>query len=236
MRGALLRIGLSVWILALVTPECARAQKSDLENELKNIPKDAGSLKESAPPPATTVPNNSGSGRRRVNPSGTYVNRFTGVGFPKRVGEYSRQEVEIFDSEGRATDANYVRKVSGALIGIITAYSYPIPASLASGGAPRVFDDEKLAIANGQKNARLVREEPYRAPDGSIGDFAEYEFVVGKGAGTSVYSRLYLFESKGWLLKFRATYPKSRAREGSAEIESFLRAFGATVLRNQVNT
>jgi len=234
MSAALLKFGLAVWILATLTPSAARAQKSDLDNDLKNFPKDPGSEKQPAPPAKS--PGDSAAGPQHIQPPGIYTQRFTGVAFPKRVGDFVRVAVDLYDAEARDVGASYDKKRGGNLVCIITAFSYPIPPQFASRGAPAVFEDAKLAITSRQKDARLLREGPYRAPDGSIGDLAEYEFSIGKGAAGRVYSRLYLFESKGWLLKFRVTYPAARAREGAAEAESFLRTFGTGVLRNQVNT
>ena len=234
MSAALLKFALAVWILAVLMPPAARAQKPDLENDLKNIPKDGGSEKQPAPPAKS--PGESSAGPQHIQPPGTYTNRFTGVAFPKRVGDFARVGVDLYDAEARDVGASYDKKRSGNLICIITAFSYPIPPQFASRGAPAVFEDAKLAITSRQKDAKMLREGPYRAPDGSIGDLAEYEFSIGNGAAGRVFSRLYLFESKGWLLKFRVTYPAVRAREGAAETESFLRAFGTGVLRNQLNT
>jgi hypothetical protein len=230
MGGRLLRSCLTCWAIAVLAPLAAHAQKSDLENDLKNIPKDSGSPVQPTPPEKS--PTEPGTGPQRIQPPGTYINRFTGVPFPKKVGDFERLGVDVYDAEARDVGASYEKKRSGNLVNIITAYSFPVPPQLASGGARAVFSDAQLAITARQKDAKLIREGAYRAPDGSNGLLAEYEFSAGKSPTVRVRSRLYLFESNGWLLKLRVTYPLPRAREGGAEIEAFIRLFGAAVLRN----
>ena len=167
----------SVFLLALsaLVPAWSFAQKSDLENELKNLPK----------VPGTPAPPNMGSGPTRLNPLGPYLQKFTGVQFPERVGGFERRGVP---SCPRAPGPGW----SGT--------------------------------------------EHIPAPDGSTALFAEYAIrnFGGKKGAVGVRSRLYLFGSDGWVLKFRVTYPEWRAREAATETESFIRTFGTGVTRGKL--
>ena len=214
-------------VLSALVPGWSFAQKSDLENELKNLPK----------VPGTPAPPNMGSGPTRLNPLGPYLQEFTGVQFPERVGGFERRGVDLYDAEARDVGASYERTGgSRGLLSIITVFSYPVPPSLESGGIRAVFDDAKAAILSKSPGAKLGRDGTYRAPDGSSGFFAEYTIrnFRGKKGTVPVRSRLYLFGSGGWLLKFRATYPEWRAREASTELESFIRSFGTGVMRGKL--
>ena len=209
-------------------------QKPDITNDLKKDLKDQTDERPS-PPATATAPS---KGPTRLQPPGTYTQSFTGVEFPLRVGSFSRTGVDRYDAEGRDVGATY-RKLAngGAVINLTTVFSYPMPARLAAGGVRAAFDDARTALIANKKNARLVREGTYRAPDGTSALFAEnaYQMVTGKRV-SPVRAVLYLFESDGWLLEFRVTYLESRAREGVAETEAFMRAFGTTVLRKKLGS
>ena len=219
----------SVFLLALsaLVPAWSFAQKSDLENELKNLPK----------VPGTPAPPNMGSGPTRLNPLGPYLQKFTGVQFPERVGGFERRGVDLYDAEARDVGASYEKNGgSRGLLSLITVFSYPIPPTLAVGGMRAVFDDAKAAILSKSAGARLTRNGTYAAPDGSTALFAEYAIrnFGGKKGAVGVRSRLYLFGSDGWVLKFRVTYPEWRAREAATETESFIRTFGTAVTRGKL--
>jgi len=232
MSGAWSRFAILLGLLLLLSTAALRGQKDDLSNDVKNIPKDVGDAMQPTPPQdnaGTSVPQ-----RRTIEPAGTYINQFSGVQFPKRVGEFGRTSMELFDSEGRNVGGAYQKKVGGSIVNVVSVFSYPVVGRLAGSGTAAIFESEKSWITSHQPTARLIREEPYRAPSGVAGDFAEYEIniSVGKGKSVPVRSRIYLFADRGWLLKFRTTYPVSRAREGAAETEAFLRGFGTGVVRN----
>ncbi len=220
-----------VLALSVLLPLSLFGQKPDLDNELKNIPKGPIAPAPAPAPPAT------GTGPTRINPTGAYTHKFTGVLFPERVGGFQRGGVDLYDAEARDVGASYERAGgSRGLLSIITVFSYPVPPSLESGGVRAVFDDAKAAILSKSPGAKLVRDGTYRAPDGSNGFFAEYTIrnFGGKKGTVAVRSRLYLFGTGGWLLKFRATYPEWRAREASTELESFIRSFGTGVMRGKL--
>ena len=217
----------AVWVAPL-----SHGQNPDITNDLKNDLK--GQLDE-RPKPPPTVPS-TGKGPTRLQPPGAYTHAFTGVEFPLRVGNFSRSTVDRYDAEGRDIGVTY-RKMAGggAVVNVTTVFSYPLPPRLASGGVRAVFDDARSAIVANKKNARLVRDGTYRAPDGSSALYAEYAYQMVTGKKESpVRSLLYLFESEGWLLEFRVTYLDSRARDGAAETESFMRTFGTVVLRKKL--
>ena len=232
MHGVWSRFAISFGIMMLMSPAALRGQKDEISNDLKNIPKDVGEATQPTPPQTsagTGVPQ-----RRTIEPAGTYINQSSGVQFPKRVGEFGRTSVELYDEEGRNVGGAYQKKIGGSIVNVMSVFSYPVAGRLAGSGTAAIFEAEKAAITSHQPNARLIREEPYRAANGVPGDFAEYEIniSVGKGKTVPVRSRIYLFADRGWLLKFRTTYPVARAREGAAETEAFLRGFGTGVVRN----
>jgi hypothetical protein len=225
-------------ILVVLAPGIGRGQTLNIDRSLKNIPTEPVPAVEPTPPPAvqSSTPASPAAETRvepqRLRPAGTYTNKFSRVPFPKQVADFTRLNVDMYDGEGRNIGAVYEKKQRGNLVCVVNAFSYPFPARGPAGGAAAIFEREKLAITSRQQGARLIREEPFRAPDGSIGDFAELEFSVGKPA-TLVRSRLYLFAGNDWLLKIQVSYGAARAREGAADGDVFLRTFGTAPVRSQ---
>ena len=238
MAACLLRGRFLAAFLVVLAPGIGRGQTLNIDRSLKNIPAAPIPAVEPTPPPAvpSITPGAPAVETRvepqRLRPAGTYTNRFSGVPFPKQVADFTRLNVDMYDGEGRNIGAVYEKKQRRNLVCVVNAFSYPFPAGVAAGGAAAIFEREKLAITSRQEGARLIREEPYRAPDGSIGDFAELEFSVGKPA-TLVRARLFLFAENGWLLKIQVSYGAARAREGAADGDAFLRAFGTPPVRSQ---
>jgi hypothetical protein len=238
MAACLLRRFLLSGLLVLLTPGIGRPQSLNVDRSFTNIPKEASPPIEPTPSPAVPTstpaapPNEERVAPQRLRPAGNYLNRFSGVPFPKQVADFTRLNVDMYDAEGRNIGSAYEKKRGGNLVCVVNAFSYPLSGRFANGGTAAIFEREKLAISSRWEGTRLIMEQPFRAPDGSFGDFAELEFSVGKPV-TVMRARLYLFSNNGWLLKIQVSFAASRAREGAVDADAFLRAFGTAATRSQ---
>ena len=220
MAACLLRGRFLAAFLVVLAPGIGRGQTLNIDRSLKNIPAAPIPAVEPDPPPAvpSITPGAPVAETRvepqRLRPAGTYTNRFSGVPISQSRWLISTLDSTWICTTGRAATSVPSTKRSSAAI--LSAWSTPsairFPPGVAAGGAAAIFERDKLAITSRQEGARLIREEPYRAPDRSIGDNPELEFSVGKPA-TLVRARLFLFAENGWLLKIQVGYgggPSSR--------------------------
>jgi len=87
------------------------------------------------------------------------------------------------------------------------------------------YDEAKASIINAYR-ARVLSESEHRIdrsllnPTGKKGKF-EWDTIGGE----TVFSSLYLFAHKGWLVKYRFTYPSKYNVVIEPELENFIRAY-----------
>ncbi len=171
------------------------------------------------------------------NTQDVYIHKQSGFLFPSAIGSFKRDSnsVIFYDESGNdfSVPYNLVASDGKAAATIYISYSlqdYSIAPIPKFGQTPDWFLKDSY---NGAKNsimkmynARLLSEgevplnRSLLNPNGKRGAF-EWDTVSGE----TVYSHLYLFAHKGWLVKYRFSYPSKYHSQIEPQIESFINSF-----------
>jgi hypothetical protein len=166
-----------------------------------------------------------------------YTHEHSGFSFPPAIGRFERdKDIKFYDETGNNFSVPYnVVTSQEKVVGTVYIYSslreYSItPVPLKVGQTPdwflnQQYDGAKKAITESYR-ARLTSESEYnmnRSLLNAKGKKAIFEYdTVG---GETVFSHLYLFAHKGWLVKYRFSYASKCDHVVKPEIERFLDLF-----------
>jgi len=166
----------------------------------------------------------------------TYTHEASKFAFPASIGRFQRDNnIRFYDETGNnfSVPYNFVtpeEKVVGTVYIYPSIRDYSITLIPKFGQTPEWFlkkhyDEAKTSIVNAYR-ARLLSESKYilnRYLFNAKGKKAVFEWdTVG---GEMVLSHLYLFAHKGWLIKYRFTYPSKYNDVTKSEIEEFINWF-----------
>jgi len=171
------------------------------------------------------------------SPRNVYSHQQSGFSFPAAIGRFERdKDIKFYDETGNNFSVPYnLVTLEEKVVG--TVYVYPslreysiTPVPLKVGQTPdwflnQQYEGAKKPIAESYR-ARLISESEYsmnRSLFNAKGRKAIFEYdTVG---GETVLSHLYLFAHKGWLVKYRFSYPSKYDHVVKPEIEKFLDVF-----------
>ena len=165
-----------------------------------------------------------------------YLHENSGFSFPAKIENFRRdKDIKFFDEAGNNFSVPYnLDTQNEKAIGTIYVYPslkdynvFPIPKL---GQTPEYFLKEQYEGAKKsiieRYQARVISENEVRInrsmlnPSGRKGIF-EYDAVNGE----TVTSQLYLFAHKGWLVKYRFTYPSKFEAVVAPQLERFVDSF-----------
>lgn len=166
----------------------------------------------------------------------TYTHEQSGFSFPPTIGRFQRDnDIKFYDNEGNNFSVPYnLLTVEEKVVGTIYIYpslrDYSITPIPKLGQTPEWFlkeryDEAKTSIID-MYRARVLSEGEYKLnrsllnPSGKKGIF-EWDTVGGE----TVLSHLYLFTHKGWLVKYRFTYPSKYNAVIEPEIGKFIESY-----------
>ena len=165
-----------------------------------------------------------------------YTHKQSGFSFPSEIGKFQREEgIVFYDKAGDNFSVSYNLVIAEKKT-IGTVYVYPsledssITPNQKSGQTPEwllneEYDDAKAAIIDSY-GARVLSESEVgmnRSLLNLTGKKGVFEW--DKVGGETVFSQLYLFSYKGWLVKYRFTYPSKYNTVIEPEIQRFLEMF-----------
>jgi len=165
-----------------------------------------------------------------------YTHAQSGFSFPSSIGRFQRDnDIRFYNEAGTdfSVPYNYITQDEKV---VATIYIYPSLRDYSITPIPKLgqtpewflkerYDEAKNSIIN-MYRARTLSESEYRLsrsllnPTGKKGIF-EWDTVSGE----TVYSHLYLFTHKGWLVKYRFTYPSKYDAVIEPVIEKFITSF-----------
>jgi len=165
-----------------------------------------------------------------------YTHEQSGFTFPSTIGRFQRNaDIKFYNETGNNFSVPYniaitAEKVVGTIYIYPSLRDYSITPIPKLGQTPEWFinkhyDGAKNSIIN-MYRARVLSESEYRLsnsllnPNGRKGIF-EWDTVGGE----TVLSHLYLFAHKGWLVKYRFTYPSKFNAMIEPEIEKFIKSY-----------
>lgn len=166
----------------------------------------------------------------------TYTHEQSGFSFPSKIGNFQRdKDVKFYGETGVNFSVPY-NLVTTEEKAIGTVYIYPSMKDYSITPIPKLgqtpewflkqeYDGAKTAIIDSYK-ARVLSENEVSLnrsllnPTGKKGVF-EWDTVGGE----TVFSQLYLFSHKGWLVKYRFTYPSKYNAVIEPEIRRFMELF-----------
>ena len=166
----------------------------------------------------------------------TYSHEASEFAFPASIGRFQRDNhIRFYDDTGNNFSVPYNlvtpnEKVVGTVYIYPSLREYSLTPIPKFGQTPEWFLKEhyngaKAEIAETYR-ARLLSENTYsinRSLFNAKGNKAVFEWdTVG---GETVLSHLYLFAHKGWLVKYRFTYPSKYDQIIKSEIEQFISLF-----------
>ncbi|MBI5493347.1 MAG: hypothetical protein HY893_10510 [Deltaproteobacteria bacterium] len=163
-----------------------------------------------------------------------FTHEQSGFSFPSSIGRFKRDSdsVEFYDESGINFSVNYYI----ANEAIATIYIYPSLREYSITPIPKFgqtpdwflnkhYDEIKTVIIN-EYRARVLSEGEYKLnrsllnPNGKRGAF-EYDTVSGE----TVFTHLFLFAYKGWLVKYRFSYPSKYNAVIEPEMENLIHSF-----------
>jgi hypothetical protein len=180
-----------------------------------------------------TTPETRTNGLRFDVESGAYVHESSGFHFPQSVGSFERtSDINQYDEAGRDVSVGYgIREA--ARQAAVTVYVYPALRDYSLTPIPKFgstpewfmtkrYEEAKRAIIETYR-ARLLTESDIRPPQAGFRDMGrkavfQYDAVNGE----TVTTLLYLFAHKGWLIKYRITYPSVQAVLIVPDVEKFV--------------
>jgi hypothetical protein len=152
---------------------------------------------------------------RRVEQTGAYVHRWSGMTFPAMAGVLRRAAIVQFDRDGLDVSAEY-RIVTTEGTAAVTVYIYPMtllpPSPTVDESCREEFDGVKQTLSQRFPDAELIDEWSESAPHLSTvgtGHAAAYEITANLfGTTEALRSEAYLFCAVGklWAVKYRASY------------------------------
>jgi hypothetical protein len=173
--------------------------------------------------PARTPP-----GVTAIEASGSWRHPASGLVFPDSVGNFRRVSINRYDEAGTDVGVGYNHEVGGELVAF-TVYVRP-PVTLRTGepaSLEQQFRMEKQVVRSRHPGASeswsravaLLGEGVPRS--GFAAEFGYTETFAG--LPQPVVSRLYLFESDGWFIKYRVTFAATAEGAPRRTAEALLR-------------
>ncbi|MBI4689566.1 MAG: hypothetical protein HY754_04795 [Nitrospirae bacterium] len=165
-----------------------------------------------------------------------YTHAQSGFSFPLSIGRFQRDnDIKFYDEAGTDFSVPYNFITPDEKV-VATIYIYPSLKDYSITPIPKLgqtpewflkerYDEAKNSIIN-MYRARVISESEYRIkrsllnPNGKIGIF-EWDTIGGE----TVFSHLYLFTHKGWLVKYRFTYPSKFNAVIGPEINRFIESY-----------
>jgi hypothetical protein len=165
-----------------------------------------------------------------------YTHEQSGFSFPPAIGRFERdKDIKFYDDTGNDFSVPY-NLITSEEKAIATIYIYPSLRDYSITPVPKLgqtpdwflkqrYDEAKTSIIN-TYHARVLSESDYRIyrsllnPSGKKAIF-EWDTVGGE----TVFSHLYLFTHRGWLVKYRFTYPSKYNAVIESAIEKFIAAY-----------
>lgn len=165
-----------------------------------------------------------------------YTHEQSGFSFPPAIGRFQRGNgIKFYDEVGNNFSVPY-NLVTSEEKAVATIYIYPSLRDYSITPIPKLgqtpdwffkerYDEAKTSIIN-MYRARVLSDGEYHLnrswlnPNGKKGVF-EWDTIGGETA----LSHLYLFTHKGWLVKYRLTYPSKYNAVIEPEIEKFINSF-----------
>ncbi len=162
-----------------------------------------------------------------LEPEGSYVNANFPMEFPRRIGQFQRDKVVLYDSSGKNFSVGYNAKTPQLEIAA-TVYLYPSTQADALPYDPdRHFEELKSEFQSYHPDAQLALEASASFGHGDhtirgrIAIFALRQSFFGTDPQL-VWSQLYLFPYGRWFLKFRISYPDAKREKVDEEVKNFM--------------
>jgi len=170
------------------------------------------------------------------SPRNVYSHEQSGFSFPAVIGRFERdKDIKFYNETGNDFSVPY-NLITSEEKAVATIYIYPSLRDYSITPIPKLgqtpdwflkqrYDEAKTSIIN-MYRARVLSESEYRInrsllnPGGNKGKF-EWDTIGGK----TVFSHLYLFTHRGWLVKYRFTYPSKYNAVIEPEIEKFIATY-----------
>jgi hypothetical protein len=152
------------------------------------------------------------------------VHRHSGFRFPQAAGDYVGVSPTQYDDKGLDVSVGYNNT---KLLGLaVTVYVYPCPGGDA--GFAGQYDQCKAEVRAAHQKVQVLSDEALEsAPNGvrSRGGKAVFSFEDDLGGvRLSSVSELWLFSRKGFLIKFRATYPDAMKAQAESSVVGLIKS------------
>lgn len=169
-------------------------------------------------------------------PRNVYTHEQSGFSFPPMIGRFDRgDDIRFYNEAGNDFSIPY-NLITANEKAIGTIYIYPSLSDYSITPVPKFgqtpdwfikerYDEAKNSIIN-RYRAKVLSESEYKLnrsllnPSGKKGIF-EWDSIGGE----TVFSHLYLFTHRGWLVKYRFTYPSKHNAVLTPEIEKFIKSY-----------
>jgi hypothetical protein len=142
--------------------------------------------------------------------------------FPAKIGLFSRDITQLYDSTGRDVSVRYVLD---HLI-LSDVYSYPVGPRRAE--LTSEFKNQQDGIRQLNKNVKLLSQRRVRTNQNGraiIGLHADYELqrdLFGQ-RNRKCGSQLFVFQDGDWFVAYRFSYPREHSEIAHKHIDDFLR-------------
>jgi antitoxin component YwqK of YwqJK toxin-antitoxin module len=155
-----------------------------------------------------------------------YIHPGTKMKFPKRVGKFKKDKIEIYDKKTKNVGIHYYNQDRKAPV-TISVFNYP---------KPKGVDLQQFINQEFQKSIEFVESENNYRPIGDVEDTVlvqEAKTYHGKHLETShewffasknrmVQDRIYIFNIGDWMVKYMITYDSEHKTSAEIEVKRFL--------------